>query len=143
MRIQEKRVLSNNLEKLIKQNIGDPLLTECLYSLGIELAMKGSDDFLKYHNLLADFRKKNYTSMDKIPIGEHGELWAKFGYYYFNFKDAEIARKAEITRTMLKDYFNFTWNNHDKAWSLKQTQHDLNIDHFNEMISNKLKAEIK
>lgn len=142
MKLQEKRVILNNLEKLIKQNISDPLLTECLYCLGVELSSKESSDFQKYYLLLTEFRAKNYTTIDKIPIGEHGQLWSSNGYYHFSFKNVEIARKAEITRSILKDYFNFVWNNHEKAWTLKQTHFEFNIDHFNQVMLEKIADDL-
>lgn len=143
MRVQERKIILNNLDKLIKDNLANPQLTEGLYCLGVELSDKYSPELGKYSSLLQDFRNKNYETIDPMPIGEFGKFWSSNGYYKFNFDNPEIARRCVITRSMLKDYFNFTWITKERCWAKKQSNISFNIDHFNEVILEKIKQDLK
>lgn len=142
MRVQEKRILIKHLDKIINENSSNPLLLECLYSLGIELSLKNTDEMLKYTRLLGDFRSKVYKDIEPTPIGEFGVFWSKGGYYYFNFKDSDLARRCELVRVMIKDFFNFSWNNYEKAWMSKQTESQFNLEYFTKIITERFDYEM-
>ena len=133
---QEEKVIFNNIDKLVNNVGNDILLVECLYALAVQLSPKNSDQLKKYTNYLSDVRSISAQNIDPIDIGGFGTLKAENAYFYFKFNNSDFAKKAEVSRELLKAEFNFTWDkSYHQRWQRKQTNLGFNIDHFkNEMI---------